>query len=212
MPFPIKNIIFDLGGVLINIDYHKTIDAFRFLGILNFDEMYSQITANELFENIETGQIAEEDFYEAIKKIAPKPLTTQQIKAAWNAILLDFRPKSITYLETLSTQYNLYLLSNTNSIHQAAFNSSFAKEFKGKHINDYFIKAYYSHQINLRKPHKAIYQFVLSDANLKAEETLFVDDSKINIPAANEIGITTHLLLPNQTIEEILPQLLIKKN
>ena len=88
----IKNIILDLGGVLINIDYHKTIKAFNALGILNFDEMYSQLNANTLFESLETGQISEEDFYLAIKKIAPIELTNQQIQTAWNALLLDFRP------------------------------------------------------------------------------------------------------------------------
>ena len=136
----IKNIILDLGGVLINIDYHKTIKAFNALGILNFDEMYSQLNANTLFEDLETGQISEEDFYLAIKKIAPIELTNQQVQTAWNALLLDFRPKSIAYLQTLAQHYTLYLLSNTNSIHQAAFNTSFAKEFNGKHINDYFTK------------------------------------------------------------------------
>jgi putative hydrolase of the HAD superfamily len=204
----IKNIIFDLGGVLININYHKTINAFKALGIANFDEMYSQITANELFESLEVGNITEEEFYESIKKTAPTSLTNNQIQTAWNAILLDFRSESITYLKSLSTNYNLYLLSNTNSIHQTAFNSIFANEFDGEHINDCFIKTYYSHQINLRKPYKKIYDFVLNDANLNPHETLFIDDSKINIPAANELGIHTHLLLPNETIEGILPTLL----
>jgi glucose-1-phosphatase len=207
----IKNIIFDLGGVLINIDYYKTINAFKALGISNFEQMYSQITANELFENMETGKTTEDEFYEAIKQTAPTPLTNQQIKDAWNSLLLDFRPHSIDYLKSLSLQYNLYLLSNTNSIHQAAFNNLFTKEFNGKHINDYFVKAYYSHQINLRKPYKKIYDFVLADANLKPQETLFIDDSKMNIPAANELGIHTHLLLPNETIEGILPTLLTTK-
>ena len=204
----IKNIILDLGGVLINIDYHKNIKAFNALGILNFDEMYSQLNANTLFEDLETGQISEEDFYLAIKKIAPIELTNQQVQTAWNALLLDFRPKSIAYLQTLAQHYTLYLLSNTNSIHQAAFNTSFAKEFNGKHINDYFTKAYYSHQIKLRKPHKNIYEFVLANATLNPAETLFIDDSKINIPSANEVGILTHLLLSNESIEEVLPNLL----
>lgn len=208
MPSPIKNIIFDLGGVLLNIDYHKTINAFKALGFANFDEMYSQTTANELFENLETGKISDEDFYSTIKKIASTQLTNQQIQTAWNAILLDFRPQSIAYLNSLSLQYNLYLLSNTNSIHQAAFFKSFAQQNNGLHLSNCFTKAYYSHQINLRKPYTAIYQFVLEDAILKAEETLFIDDSAINIPAAKEIGMVTHLLLPTETIEEVLPKLL----
>jgi glucose-1-phosphatase len=204
----IKNIIFDLGGVLINIDYHKTIDAFKALGIVDFDKMYSQTTANLLFENLETGKITEEEFYTAIKQTTAAPISSHQIQTAWNAILQEFRPQSIAYLKTLSINYNLYLLSNTNSIHQTAFNNLFATTFNGKHLNTYFKKAYYSHQINLRKPNKNSYEFVLANANLIAKETLFIDDSKINMPAANELGIRTHLLLPNETIEEILPHLL----
>jgi glucose-1-phosphatase len=200
----IKNIIFDLGGVLIDIDYHKTINAFKQLGIAHFDTMYSQVTANDLFENLETGKINAEHFYDAIREEAKLNLTNDQIKTAWNAILLNFRPSSIAYLEQLANTHNLFLLSNTNSIHQQSFFKTFKSEFN-KNLNDYFIKAYYSHEINLRKPYTTIYEFVLNDAKLNAAETLFIDDSKINIPAANEVGINTHLLLPTETIEEIIP-------
>jgi HAD superfamily hydrolase (TIGR01509 family) len=200
----IKNIIFDLGGVLIDIDYHKTINAFKNLGVVGFEDMYSQTTANTLFEDLETGQINEAQFYDGVRKEANIPLNDEQIKTAWNTILLDFRPNSIAYLQQLAKTHRVYLLSNTNSIHQAAFLQTYADIFKG-HLNDNFTKAYYSHEINLRKPHKNIYEFVLTDAGINAEETLFIDDSIINIPAANEMGITTHLLIKGQKIEDIIP-------
>lgn len=203
----IKNIIFDLGGVLIDIDYHKTINAFTSLGVIGFEDMYSQTTANTLFEDLETGQINEAQFYDRVRKEANLSISNEQIKTAWNTILLDFRPNSIAYLQQLSNTHSVYLLSNTNCIHQAAFLQTYADIFKG-HLNDNFIKAYYSHEIYLRKPHKNIYEFVLTDAGINAEETLFIDDSIINIPAANELGIITHLLAKGQKIEDIVPSYL----
>jgi glucose-1-phosphatase len=203
----IKNIIFDLGGVLIDIDYHKTINAFKNLGVTNFEHLYSQTTANPLFKDLETGQITEAEFYDGVRKEADLSISDEQIKTAWNTILLDFRPNSIAYLQQLAQTYRLYLLSNTNSIHQTAFLQTYTAIFNS-HLNDNFTKAYYSHEIHLRKPHKNIYEFVLADANIKAEETLFIDDSIINIPAAQELGITTHLLIKGETIEEIIPNYL----
>jgi putative hydrolase of the HAD superfamily len=203
----IKNIIFDLGGVLIDIDYHKTINAFKNLGVTNFESMYSQTTANTLFEELETGKISEYDFYDEIRNVSNLPLSNEQIKTAWNTILLNYRPSSICYLQQLLQSHNIYLLSNTNNIHQAAFLQTYSTNYKGN-LNDNFTKAYYSHEIHLRKPNKNIYEFVLADAKINPSETLFIDDSIINIPTANELGITTHLLLKGEKIEDIVPSYL----
>lgn len=117
----IKNIIFDLGGVLTNLDYHLTINAFKKLGFTNFDEMYTQFKANPLFAEFEKGNISTEQFYTEIKKISPVPLSNQQIDDAWNAMLLDFRTDTPAFLESLKPKYKLFLLSNTNDIHYRAF-------------------------------------------------------------------------------------------
>jgi len=198
-----KNIIFDLGGVLLNIDYHKTSKAFQNFGIKNFDELFSQFKANELFEKLETGDISEEDFYISIQQHADLPLTINEIKTAWNAMLLDFRIDSIKFLKTISDKYNLYLLSNTNSIHHRAFIEIYKKEVGEPSIDSYFKKSYYSHLIGKRKPHLETYRYVLNDSNLKAEETLFIDDSINNIEAAKETGIQTHHLLAWERIETL---------
>ena len=199
----IKNIIFDLGGVLLNIDYNKTSAAFKELGFDNFDNMYSQFTADQLFEKLETGQVSESEFLKVISGIAEKPVNDQDITNAWNAMLLDFRKKSFDYLETLSPKYNLYLLSNTNGIHMNAFHSGFVKQTGKALLDDYFVKAWYSHKIGLRKPNKDVYEFVLKDGGLKPTETLFIDDSIHNIEAAMEMGIQTHHLKPGQKIEDL---------
>jgi putative hydrolase of the HAD superfamily len=202
----IKNVIFDLGGVLLNIDYHKTANAFKALGAADFDSFYSQAGANELFELLETGNITDADFYDAMQAHCHPGTTHQQIQTAWNAILLNFRPQSLQFLAALKSGYNIYLLSNTNAIHHQAFHQAFTQEIGLANFDDYFVKSYYSHQIHQRKPYASTYQFVLQDAGIAAAETLFIDDSIVNIDGANQTGLLTHLLLPNERIE-LLEQL-----
>ncbi|MEY2918593.1 MAG: hypothetical protein RIS73_2307 [Bacteroidota bacterium] len=199
----IKNIIFDLGNVLLDIDYNKTIEAFEEIGFKNFKSNYSPYKMDMLFENLETGKISEDVFYKSIKAISNAPLSTLQIQAAWNALFLDFRIESLTFLKQISSKYNLYLLSNTNSIHLTAFNEIFKRNIGETGLDSYFVKAYYSNIIGLRKPEKEAYNFVLNDANIIAAETLFIDDLANNIEGAKEVGIITHQLLPGERIEKL---------
>jgi glucose-1-phosphatase len=199
----IKNVIFDLGGVLLNVDYHKTADAFKALGARQFDELYSQANANHLFESLETGSISEDAFYEAIAQYCEPGTTRYQMQFAWNAILLDFRKDSLLVLKSLKEKYNLYLLSNTNSIHLSSFNNTLLEETGNISLDHYFIKSYYSHLIQMRKPYVETYQWVLNDAQIIASETLFIDDSVNNIKGAMEAGIQTHLLLPTENIRDL---------
>ncbi len=197
----IKNIIFDLGAVLIDIDYKKTEAAFINLGYTNFNEMYNQYESNNLFELLEMGKISNEDFYKKI--IGDKNLTETDIEKAWNAILLQWRKNSIKHLSFSREQYNLYLLSNTNAIHQKAFFASLKEETGIDNFNTYFTKTYYSHKVHLRKPNQNIFNFVAKDANITPEQTLFIDDSYNNIETARQLGFKTHLLLPTELIENI---------
>jgi glucose-1-phosphatase len=199
----IKNLLFDLGGVLLNIDYNKTAGAFKKLGVAQFDEMYSQAGANILFESLETGKISEPDFYTDIRQYCNPSVTQQQIEAAWNAILVNFRKDSLACLEELAKKYNLYLLSNTNSIHFTAFHKMFREETGKADMDDYFIKSYYSHKIHMRKPYTDTYHFVMNDAGITAAETLFIDDSIVNIEGAEKAGLKVHHLKTDQKIEDI---------
>ena len=196
-----KNIIFDLGGVLLDINFQKSIDAFKNLGIENFEEMFSQFKADELFEKLETGELNETDFYSAIKKRTKLAITDTEIDNAWNALILHFRTGSLAFLEKLSQNYKLYLLSNTNSIHLRFFKTLFTKETGKPLLDAYFIKAWYSNEIGLRKPGTKIFEFVLQQENLKATETLFIDDTLSNIETAQKMGFRTHHLLPTERIE-----------
>ena len=199
----IKNIIFDLGDVLINIDFKKVAKAFQQLGIANFEDQYSQLQASSLFENLEKGIISPTEFYTSIKNQGNLHLTDLEIQNAWNAILLDFRKESMDYLVQLQSSYRLFLLSNTNAIHLKKINIILLEQIGKADLDHYFEKAYYSHVIGKRKPEKETYEFVLNDAQLIAHQTFFIDDSLPNIEAAAELGIQTHWLRPGEKIEDL---------
>jgi glucose-1-phosphatase len=199
----LKNIIFDLGGVLINIDYKKTERAFEKLGFENFETMFSQYTADAIFEKLETGKINNEDFYNTLISLSNNNISATQIKNAWNEIVLDWRVESLDFLETLSPKYNLFLLSNTNAIHHQYFNISLKNETYRTEIDSLFTKAYYSHEIHFRKPNADIFEFIAKDAEIIISETLFIDDSSNNIDTAKRLGFKTHLLLSGEKIENL---------
>ena len=196
-----KNIIFDLGGVLLDINYQKTIAAFENLGLENFGDMFSQFKADALFEKLETGELSDTDFYSAIKKRTKSAVTNTEIDHAWNALILHFRIESLNMLEKLSNKYKLYLLSNTNSIHLKCFKKLFTQETGKASLDSCFIKAWYSNELGLRKPGAKIFEFVLREESLNAAETLFIDDTFSNIETAQKLGFKTHHLLPTQKIE-----------
>lgn len=198
-----KNIIFDLGGVLIDIDTGKTNEAFAKLGVPGFNNNYSLQRADTLFDDLEKGKTTEAGFYEGIRKISGVPLPDSDIRTAWNALLLSFREESLECLDRLKDKYNLFLLSNTNSIHYKAFHQNFIMQTGKKNFDDYFAKAYYSHLVGFRKPDKEIYSHALRNAGIRAEETLFVDDLLKNVEAASALGIKTYHLQPHERIEDL---------
>jgi putative hydrolase of the HAD superfamily len=205
----IKNIIFDFGGVLLNIDYQKTKNAFAELGVTNFDAFYSQTNANPLFADLEKGLIPADEFYYAFERATQLNLERHLIEKAWNAMLLGFRPKSFDFVDQLRENgYKVFLLSNTNAIHFGAFHKMFAEQHPHRSFESYFDYPYYSHLIHQRKPDLAAYQYVLDEQNLVAEETIFVDDTYKNIPPAEELHMQVCHLHTNGIIEERLAWLL----
>jgi len=199
----IKNIIFDLGGIFIGIDFFKTERAFSDLGVTNWSQFYTQSTASELFENLETGKITPEEFYEDFRKESKVELTDLQIRDAWNAMLGTFAAEKLEWLKKISTRYQVYLFSNTNLIHYIAFQDIFRKSTNGQNFDDYFIKAHYSHQLGLRKPYPESFIKLLQIENLQASETLFIDDTAKNIEGAKQAGLQTILLLPPKTVLDL---------
>lgn len=198
----IKNIIFDLGGVFMNIDFKITQQAFIDLGIKEFPAMFSQHHSNELFEQLETGKITATELYQSFRQLTGSTLTDQQIKTAWNALLLDFPPERLQWLDNIRQKYKVYLFSNTNIIHYDAFMDIFTRSTGKSDLNQYFIKAYYSHELGLRKPYVESYLKILEEQQLVAAETLFIDDTAKNIEGAQKAGLQTiHLVAPTTVLD-----------
>ena len=199
----IKNIIFDLGGVFIDIDFKATEKAFVSLGVTNFNDYYTQHTASTLFEDLETGKVSPEQFYEGFRKETGTTITDEKIRDAWNAMLRKFPVERLNWLEEIGFRYKIYLFSNTNVIHYEAFQKIY-QECTGKDsFDNYFVKAHYSHDLGLRKPYSDAFKKLLTLENLEAEETLFIDDSYKNIEGAKEAGLQTILLLPPKTVVDL---------
>ena len=199
---PIKNIIFDLGGIFMNLNFKLTEQAFIDLGITGFPNMYNQHHSNDLFEQLETGLISANDFYDAFRQESQSQLTNEQIKTAWNALLLDFPQERLQWLYTIRQKYKVYLFSNTNSIHYDAFMEILSRENGCTDFSKYFIKAYYSHELGLRKPYLASFQKILEEQKLLAAETLFIDDTAKNIEGAQKAGLQTiHLVAPKTVLD-----------
>jgi putative hydrolase of the HAD superfamily len=183
-----SNIIFDLGGVILNIDPKQTVNQFKNIGfddILNFLDYYR---SRGFMADFQIGQISTGDFCDEIRKHSKIELSNDAIINAWNATLLDFPENRIMKLMELGKKYRIFLLSNTNIIHYHNFANRLP--IVGS-IDSIFEKVYYSHEIGLSKPDIAAYQHVLTQNGLKASETLFLDDLSENIEAAASIGMQT---------------------
>jgi putative hydrolase of the HAD superfamily len=208
MPSNIKNIIFDLGGVLLDIDFKKTRDAFIASGIRDFDAFFHQSFSNPLFVNLEKGMIDPVDFFDTFRKDAGIEMPDEQIINNWNALLGDFRKDSLDFLKILKERYRVFLFSNTNIIHYEAFMFLFEKQIGSGHFHDYFEKAYYSHEMKLRKPDVESFEYIIRENNLVAEVTLFVDDTLKNIEGARAAGLQTLWLQGGMLVEDAVEKVL----
>jgi FMN phosphatase YigB (HAD superfamily) len=198
----IRHIILDFGGVILNIDYKRTEQAFINLGITDFGERYSQLKQTELFDALETGRITRAEFVHRLRELIGGHVSEHQIITAWNAMLLDLPLRRLQILQQLQLHYDLFLLSNTNEIHEEAFNKTLKSLTGFESMGVFFDKVYYSHRVGMRKPDTALFEHVLSENSLLPENTLFIDDSPQHIAAAKAVGIQTIYLEPGMTIEE----------
>ncbi|MBR5193216.1 MAG: HAD family phosphatase [Bacteroidaceae bacterium] len=187
----IKNIVFDLGGVLVDLDFKAAINGLQQAGFANVKEQLMAFDQGGIFQKFELGEMTADEFRTAIRENSTVTLTDEEIDALWNAMLLEIPREKLELILDLRGKYMVYLLSNTNSIHwdyvcKNAFN------YRGFRVNDYFEETFLSYEMHLAKPNKAIFEKVLHDANLLPEETLFIDDSEANCKAAEEVGIHAH--------------------
>lgn len=193
-PSEFQNIIFDFGGVILNLDYHRTTKAFRDLGISDFDERYSQLSQTDLFDQFERGEISPETFRKGLNSVLNEKIADEALDAAWNAMLLDLPSERLKILEKLHSEKRICLLSNTNEIHIERFESDLKKAHGLKNLTLFFDEVYYSCRVGMRKPEERIFEFVLKEQNFKASETLFIDDSPQHIEGAQKVGLNTYHL------------------
>ncbi|MFZ4725271.1 MAG: HAD family hydrolase [Paludibacter sp.] len=206
----ITTIIFDFGGVLINLNLNQCILNFKKLGLVNFEQYLSNFGQTGFFLQFEKGQITVEEFRNEIRKLCPNPLTDVQIDEAWCSFLCDIPNQKLEILSELKKNFRLLLLSNTNQLHiEISAAGEFAKV--GKSINDYFDKCYFSYQMGMAKPDDEIFYSILNDANVTPDECLFLDDGIKNIEQAAKLGIQTYLVDVNEDLSFLLTSIDKKK-
>jgi len=198
----IKNIVFDLGGVIMNLNVPRTILEFERIGIKNIVNDTGHYYTDPIFYNFEIGKVSESDFIDRLSSISYLNPSKNEIKEAWNAMILDIPKERIEILVNFKKKYKIYLLSNTNSIHQKKFITE-VNEKNNISFNELFQKAYYSHEIGFRKPNAEAFEFIIKDSEMNPSETLFVDDSIDNIKTAKIIGINTYHIEGNNSIEKL---------
>jgi putative hydrolase of the HAD superfamily len=203
----IKNIIFDLGGVIINLDIPKTIAGFNKLSSRPFETIYTQLQQTPIFDDFDKGNISEEHFFAEIKELLEMPVSYEQLLSAWNAMLLDFPPGRLELLKQLKTKYRLFLLSNTNETHINEFEKQLQLNHGYKNLEPFFEKVYYSCRMGMRKPDREIFECVLKENHLKPGETLFIDDSPQHVEGALLTGINAHFLTKGKEVETLLKEL-----
>ena len=203
----IKNIIFDLGGVIINLDIPATANAFQQLAKKYGNNDYSPNVEHPVFSEFEVGAITEQDFRNTLKTYINPMVSDNEIDTAWNAMLLDFPVERLNWLSQIKNKYNIYLFSNTNAIHYNAFIHIYEQVAPqiglDTQFEHFFTTAYYSHTLGQRKPEVAAFEAVIRDAKLDPAQTLFIDDTLLNIEGAQKAGLQTIFLSGGVTVLDL---------
>jgi putative hydrolase of the HAD superfamily len=198
----VKNLIFDLGNVLYDIDFKKMNAAFTSIGIEDIDQHFTLNKSHQLFLDLEMGFVNIQEFYEGVRALVNLPLTNEQIQFAWNALLVGFRKNSIDWIKQNNIKYNTFLYSNTNQIHHDYFIAEFENKVAAYPFVSLFKKPYYSHEMGMRKPDPASFSYILEKEGLAPAETLFIDDNEPNILAAASVGLKVLHLKEGMTVEK----------
>jgi putative hydrolase of the HAD superfamily len=194
----IKNIIFDLGGVLLDLSVESTLTSFSKLSGLPKAEIKQLFETSHEFAQYERGALSDAEFRDFIRSIYRVDASDEDIDGCWVAMLKDLPAKKLELLLELKKQYRTFLLSNTNNLHLAYFNTISLAPFKQSSFDDYFHQAYYSHLMGKRKPDAEIYEQVLDENKLDPEQTIFLDDNVSNLEGAGKLGIKTiHIPTPD---------------
>ena len=197
-----KAIIFDLGNVLLPIDLGLTYEAFAAYSSLSAVEIEKKILENQLWVPYESGLQSDEEFRVFLCEHLSLNCTDSEFDEAFSALLLDFHQGVYDWVESLTSSFQLYLLSNTSSIHAKRF-TQVKLGPEGQNLFSLFNRVYYSFEMGLVKPNPLIYQQVLEENALNPSDALFFDDNVANINSANLLGIQSFLVDPSQDLHQI---------
>lgn len=205
-----KNLIFDFGNVLFDLDLPRIEQELRRLSGADFEAAREKLRRDRIFELYETGGLSTAEFVEALRFAGPIPLSEAAVIGAWNSIFIEMPRRRFELLLQLRQRYQVFLLSNINDLHERWIADYMQREH-GIHDFEhrYFDAVYYSHLIRLRKPDREIYEYVLADAEILPEESLFIDDLEVNIEAARQLGIHAELKRAEEPLEKMLQRFLI---
>lgn len=198
----IHNIIFDLGGVLLNIHPRSTIDAFGQLGMEQLIGDKGLTYEHEIFYLMEQGKVTPDEFRDGVRRLIPAQVTDEQIDRAWNAMLIDFPQIRVRLLQRLAQGFDLYLFSNTNAIHVERYFDIFRKAH-GFEVATLFKQLFHSNEVGFRKPSEESFREIIRLAGIDPQQTLFIDDSIHNVEGAIACGLKGYWLQPGQKVEEI---------
>jgi putative hydrolase of the HAD superfamily len=198
----IKHIIFDLGGVLLNLNKEANAEVFNTLGATGYKDFISQIKTINVLNQHEKGRLSSSELREYFKKELDLEVSDVQFDTAYNALLLNIPKERFDLLEKLKKHYSLYLLSNTNEIHFKVIQDIYRRDQGEYDFNSLFVAQYYSHLIHHRKPDAAAFQHILNSHHLEPDETLFIDDTYENIATAKILGLhAIHITCENDILD-----------
>jgi glucose-1-phosphatase len=187
----IKNLIFDLGGVILDLDVPKTLIGFSEVSGLSTHEVAHLFKTSDGFLKYERGEYSDDDFRDFVRSVYNINVPDATIDACWNAMLGGIPIEKLNLLNNLKSKYNTYLLSNTNTLHLEYINTKVLPQANIPVLENFFHKTYYSHLVGKRKPEAEIFLQVIQENNLKPDETLFLDDNADNIVGAAAVGLKT---------------------
>lgn len=202
----IENIIFDFGGVILDIDPQLTFNEFVNLGFKHPEKVLTPEFMEDIAAKFERGILTPEVFRNKLRSFLEIDATDQQIDDAWNALLFDIPSERIEVIKQVKKNYTTLLLSNSNEIHYELFVRDLQLRFGYNEFDDLFHKAYFSFDLHLSKPNAEIYEFVINQHELNPSKTLFIDDREDNIEAAHQLGFRTYLLQKPERVRDLFDQ------
>ena len=210
--FPnIKNIIFDLGGVIIDIDQNQIVNHLRNNG-LNNTELLSSAEVRRTLSQFERGILSAETFRKQLCSQLNLNISAEEFDEIWNSMILDIPQRRIDLVKKLRGNYHVFLMSNSNEIHYDLFIRDLQLRFGYREFDSLFDKSFFSFDLHLCKPDPDFFIYVLDRYNMKPEETLFIDDTPENILAAQKLGIVTYHSLTGARIVDLFENGLLKEN